>query len=418
MLAQYTLIYLSFSFLTLLFFTGSTVNLTNSIIGSGILGLPYAFSACGWYLGVTLILLAGMATSYSLHMLSLCSLKVEQPASFYKVAQASIPRFTFLIDAAVASMTFGVGVSYLIVIGGLMPDVAKYLEWGSFMETRYIWVTFGFCIVGPMSCLKTLDALKYTSAAAVFFVRFIALRIFSYAVDEDINPCDDDGNDCVGNYSDGQVNISTFKVLGVFIFAYTCQMNMFPVVNELKNPTIKRFDTVSSSAILCAGSMYLLVSLSGYSVYGNEVDPNVLISFPDTPATTVARIFTSLLVAFSYPLLCVPGRTSMMSLLAMYDPPEFELTKEKQHFRFYMFTAFFLFGSYALAMITSNLGVVLALIGATGSTIITYILPGAAFYVLYPAGEVAEWKRKLAYGYVVFGCIIMPFCLAFIFVPE
>ena len=29
----------------------SVVNLTNSIIGSGILGLPYAFAASGWVLG-------------------------------------------------------------------------------------------------------------------------------------------------------------------------------------------------------------------------------------------------------------------------------------------------------------------------------------------------------------------------------
>ncbi len=360
-----------------------------------------------------------MATAFSLHMLSMCSLRVEPPSSFYKVANASIPKYNFLIDFAVATMTFGVGVSYLIVIGGLMPAVASYLNWGSFMETRYIWITIGFMIVGPMSCLKTLDALKYTSAAAVFFVGFIALLIFTYAVSPSIPPCDDDGTGCVGGYSDASLDVNTFKVLGVFIFAYTCQMNMFPVVNELKNPTIERFDTVSNSSIICACVFYLLVSISGYAIYGSSVEANVLISFPDTPVTTVARIFTSLLVSFSYPLLAVPGRTSMMSLMAMRDPPGFEMTKAVQHFRFYLFTGVFIFGSYAVAMITADLGVVLALIGATGSTIITYILPGAAFYVLYPKGDpaVPEWKRKVAYGYVVFGCIIMPFCLAFIFVP-
>lgn len=34
----------------------------------------------------------------------------------------------------------------------------------------------------------------------------------------------------------------------------------------------------------------------------------------DTTTTSIARIFVSLLVAFSYPLLCNPGRNSMMSL--------------------------------------------------------------------------------------------------------
>jgi hypothetical protein len=101
----------------------SVVNLTNSIIGSGILGLPYAFAASGWYLGYALITLAALLTLFSLYLLSVCATKVEHPSSFYKVTNASIPRATFLVDASVASMCFGVAVSYLIVIGGLMPDV-------------------------------------------------------------------------------------------------------------------------------------------------------------------------------------------------------------------------------------------------------------------------------------------------------
>lgn len=112
-------------------------------------------------------------------------------------------------------------------------------------------------------------------------------------------------------------------------------------------------------------------------------------------------------------------------------------------------------------MATSELGVVLALIGATGATVITYILPGAAYYAMHPPGTVLcmycalytrlmllvtcdallsvqccwcdwhitlssylvilvgtgpAWKRNIALGYVIFGCFIMPFCVTFIFV--
>lgn len=63
----------------------SVVNLTNSIIGSGILGLPYAFASAGWILGYILIAIAAIATIFSLHVLSLCATKVEHPSSFYKV---------------------------------------------------------------------------------------------------------------------------------------------------------------------------------------------------------------------------------------------------------------------------------------------------------------------------------------------
>ena len=49
------------------------------------------------------------------------------PSSFYTVAKASVPSFTKLIDVAVMIKCFGVGTSYLIVIGDLAPDVPSLL---------------------------------------------------------------------------------------------------------------------------------------------------------------------------------------------------------------------------------------------------------------------------------------------------
>lgn len=401
---------------------GSYVNLTNSIIGSGILGLPYAFASAGWILGYILIVAAACSTTLSLHLLAICSTKVTPPASFYRVTEATIPQFTFLVDAAVASMCFGVGVSYLIVIGGLMPDVCDFFGAASSPWLhREIWVILGFAVVAPISCFKTLDALKYTSAAAIFFVAFIACLIVVYASDPNLPPCDDDGhpNDdtaCVGSMKSIVFNIDTMRVLGVFVFAYSCQMNIFPVVNELKRPTIRRFDRVIYLSIGTACSLYCIVAGAGYATYGDAVESNILISYPNTATTSVARIFVSLLVAFSYPLLCNPGRNSMMSLWALQDKEGAPLSAAAEQFRFMVTTAIFLLGSFGVAMVLDDLGVVLALIGATGSTVITFILPGAAYYVMHPEGSGPEWKRQGGKALFVAGCLIMPICLAFIFV--
>jgi len=395
---------------------GSTLNLTNSIIGGGILALPYAFSGCGWVLGAFLIVGAGIATAFSLHLLTLCSLKVPPPASFYKVTKASIPQYCFLVDAAVAFQTFGIAVAFLIIVGGLMPDVCAYLHAGPFWSNRHLWVSMGFLIVAPVSCLKTLDALKYTSAFAVFCVAFISLLIFAYAADPAAERCDGGGRDCVGDTELAVVDFNTFKVLGVFINAYSCQMNMFPVVNELKNPTLKRLDVVSFSAIATAFVWYMIVAASGYAVYGAAVMPDVLQNFPATAATTTARLLSCLLVLCSYPLLVLPARTSLMALEALFDPPDTAAGATTLHRRFWTDTAIFLLGSYAIAMITDDLGVVFSLIGATGATIITYILPGAAYYKMHPPGTGPDWMRTVAAGYVVFGCCVMVFCVSIILI--
>jgi hypothetical protein len=62
----------------------SVVNLTNSIVGSGILGLPFAFAAAGWVLGYLFLAMASCATIFSLHILSQCCTRVKAPATFYR----------------------------------------------------------------------------------------------------------------------------------------------------------------------------------------------------------------------------------------------------------------------------------------------------------------------------------------------
>lgn len=393
----------------------SVVNLTNSIIGSGILGLPYAFAASGWVLGYLFITLSAIATMLSLHLLSQCCTKVEHPASFYKVTEASIPRFTFLVDLSVATMCFGVGLSYLIVVGGLMPDVLSHFGATGSLTERYIWIFIGFCIVAPLSCFKNIDALKYTSAAAIVFVVFIACLVVSYALDPSaLPPCPDDDGTCKGDTTNAEFDMSTVGRLGIFIFAYSCQMNIFPVVNELKNPTQTRVDYAIYWSIFIAFSLYCIVAGPGYHVYGDNVESNILSSFPKTNLTSVARIFVSVLVSFSYPLLCNPGRKSAMSLWAMTDEDENKAI-EHFNFRFAVITAVFLFGSLGLSMVVTSLGVVLAVIGATGSTVVTFILPGAAYSVLYKT-EGPLWKRIGALGLMGFGIVFMPVALIFTFI--
>ena len=66
-------------------------------------------------------------------------------------------------------------------------------------------------------------------------------------------------------------------------------------------------------------------------------------------------------------------------------------------------------------MVLDDLGVVLSLIGATGSTVITFILPGAAYWVM-TREEGPTVKRYCAALLFGLGCIIMPVCVTFIFV--
>ena len=79
---------------------------------------------------------------------------------------------------------------------------------------------------------------------------------------------------------------------------------------------------------------------------------------------------------------------------------------------FYVITAGFVLGSYGVAMCVHDLGIVLALVGATGSTMVSYILPGAIYYRLHPNGGLLQ---RLAAMQFCIGCCIVPIALWGIF---
>merc|ERR1711862_162944 len=85
---------------------------------------------------------------------------------------------------------------------------------------------------------------------------------------------------------------------------------------------------------------------------------------------------------------------------------------ESEDFIFYSITISFLLLSFLVAMVTKDLGVVLSLVGCTGSTLVTFVLPGLFFLKVHPCADVL-WA--LAWLQLSVGLIIMPLALYYIF---
>ena len=77
-------------------------------------------------------------------------------------------------------------------------------------------------------------------------------------------------------------------------------------------------------------------------------------------------------------------------------------------------TSAFLIASTSIALAVDDLGIVLSVVGATGSTTVSYILPGGTYFLLKRRGA----KRWLGFLQVVLGFTIMPISLALIFLGS
>ncbi|EFR00987.1 vacuolar amino acid transporter 6 [Nannizzia gypsea CBS 118893] len=392
--------------------TSSVINLVNTIVGAGALAMPHAISRMGMFLGVTVVLWAGLTSAFGLYLQTRCARYLERgTSSFFALSQITYPNAAVVFDAAIAIKCFGVGVSYLIIIGDLMPGVMEGFVGGTsgvdFLYDRHFWVTAFMLIVIPLSFLRRLDSLKYTSIVALISIGYLVILVVAHFIKGDTMA--DRGPI---HFVEWQGLISALSVFPVIVFAYTCHQNMFSILNEIANNSHYRTTSVIVTSIGSAAATYVLVGVTGYLSFGDTIGGNIVGMYAPSLASTIARAAIVLLVIFSYPLQIHPCRASLDAvlkwrpngnksaanvrspnrnpLLPRTSPPNDEMSD----MRFAIITTVIIVLSYIVAMTVSSLEAVLAYVGATGSTSISFILPGL-FYYKISSPESAAHQRLM-----------------------
>lgn len=440
-----------------------SINLLNTIIGAGILAMPFGLKSNGLAFGVCLIVWSSLTSAFGLYLQNKVSKYTRQQGavSYFSLCQLTYPQLSVIFDGAIAIKCFGVGVSYLVVIGDLMPKIMESLnvhDDSLYME-RNFWITlFMVCMVVPLSLLKKLDSLKYTSVVALFSVVYLICLVVEHYVADTLP---ERVVDLVGPVSWKQT-LSSFPI---FVFAYTCHQNMFAIINELKaseeaGSRTRQANIIIRNAILVACASYLVVGVIGYLTFGNAVNANIITMYPrDSVLSLIGRLCIVIMVSLLYPLQCHPCRGSVNHVLYFvrngfeshkmrtpltqeytpltdsesiaeesfvlttpmegaqdtdgHDPIVVPMTTKK----FYVITSVIVLASYLVAITVKSLAHVLAFVGSTGSTSISFILPGLFGYMLISpleGGKMTGLERFCKYGGLalsIWGVVVMVVCL-------
>ncbi|KAL7550741.1 hypothetical protein ACHAWF_013960 [Thalassiosira exigua] len=446
------------------------INLANTIVGAGMLGLPGAFGGTGWLSGMVLLVLSATFSAHGLVLLSKAACRTGRPSSFYSVALASVPGYTIVIDLAVALKCFGVATGYLITIADSMVNALDHLLLTgdpskdgrlliSVLLSRHFWVLGGLLSVMPFSFYRTLDELKKASALALVFVFMLVGMIIAYA-NGIADPCI--GNEtiengtCRGEFETHTSFSMTLSKLPIFVFSFTCHQNIFPIVNEMNLLSQRRINIVICSSIGFALVLFSVVALEGYGTYGSFVRGDILLNYPENTPVTFLRVCIAFMLALHYPLQLDPSRRCVTSLVKVIlkwwhnrkrlntgrnmqgtgHIGEIEMEQEEEESMspygemshgnmrnpaedcdhlFYIITYSFLALSFILALSVDDLGVILALVGATGSTLVSYVLPGLIYIKIFPK---SSWPTVMAYIQLVTGIAIIPLALYFIITNQ
>ncbi|WVQ76391.1 hypothetical protein IAR50_006057 [Cryptococcus sp. DSM 104548] len=442
--------------------TSSVTNLSNTILGAGALAFPSALAAMGIVPGMLSCLSSGMSAMFGLYLLSRCATVVGtrpgdegRKASFNEVARLTFGKgwATKVFDLAIASKCFGVSVSYLIICKTLLPQVCATvaqivhhpLAEGSILLASHFWLFVWLVIITPLSFMRTLDSLRFTSQIALLTVVYLVLVVVGWFIFQ--GPSPDRGEVVFFKFSSN--SLSSFPVQ---IFAYTCSQNLFPIYNELKDKTQQRMNAVIGTSIGSAIVVYQVIGLFGYLTFGSIVSSNVISMYPATTfLVAIGRLGIVLLVGLSYPLQVLPCRSSLRhlthSLFKQHDAVggvdessfsrrardegegeesededegEEDALVPKGHAgakhemppaQHVVLTAAILFFGFLIAYNVHELEIVLAFVGSTGSTIISFILPGFFYFRLFrdEPGTTKWWALFLG----IYGIGVMAFCLTF-----
>jgi amino acid permease len=172
---------------------------------------------------------------------------------------------------------------------------------------------------------------------------------------------------------------------------------MFSILNEISDNSHFRTTSVIFGSIGSACALYILTGITGYLSYGDNIKGNIVSMYPTAAASTIGRLAIVILVMFSYPLQIHPCRASIDACLAwrprrrnqnesspsrntLLNSQSNKPKPEMGDMRFAVITTILIVLSFVTAMTVSSLEKVLAYVGSTGSTTISFILPGLFYY--------------------------------------
>ncbi|KAJ7509741.1 transmembrane amino acid transporter protein-domain-containing protein [Mycena galericulata] len=418
----------------------SVSNLANTIIGSGMLTFPLAMASAGIIPGMITCLFSGSVAVFGLYLLSLCAARApHRRSSFFAVSQMTFPKAAVFFDAAIAAKCFGVSISYLIIIKGLMPNVvtALYHDLSSTTPPAWAlsgrnWISIFMIVLIPLVFLRHLDSLRHTSYVALFSVAYLVVIVITVYFDP-LEGMPDRGEVHLIHFTPNFV--STFPVQ---VFAFTCSQNLFPIFNELKDNNQKRMNTVIGGAIGSATLTYEVIAIFGYLTFGSTVGANIIAMYPSTSLfIAVGQAAIVILVLFSYPLQVHPCRNCLDKIFHAADVvkpitaavedddtiPDDDVgsTADDDHaaaemstLKHALLTTAIVVSGFTIAFFVNDLQLVLSFVGSTGSTTISFILPGLFYWQLTRGDRNRNNLLSLAaLALAVYGMFVFVFCLGF-----
>ncbi|XP_056381165.1 sodium-coupled neutral amino acid transporter 3 [Hyla sarda] len=418
----------------------SIFNLSNAIMGSGILGLAYAMANTGVLLFVFLLTAVALLSTYSIHLL----LKSSGIVGIRAYEQLGYKAFGTpgKLAAAIAITLQNIGAmsSYLYIVKSELPLVIqtflnlkeKTTDW--YMDGNYLVIIVSASIILPLALMKQLGYLGYTSgfslSCMVFFLCSVIYKKFQIPCPLS---CDSMNATMFGNTSVIAVHVDavepehekfsakmftlnsqTAYTIPIMAFAFVCHPEVLPIYTELKDASKTKMQRVSNISIAVMYCMYFLAALFGYLTFYDCVESELLHTYSKVDPFDIlilcVRVAVLTAVTLTVPIVLFPVRRAIHHMLFQ--------NKEFSWIRHIIIAVVLLTLINLLVIFAPTILGIFGIIGATSAPCLIFIFP-AIFYIRIVPKDKEPTKsppKILAACFAGLGVLFMIMSLSFIII--
>lgn len=366
-----------------------TVNMANSILGAGIVGLPYSVRESGFFAG--LFLLAGIAllTDWTIRLIVL-NAKLSGRSTYIDIMEHCFGQ-NGKVAVSVFQFVFAFGgmCAFCVVVGDTIPSVLVSLFHalqGSFLaDRRFVIALCTLAISYPLSLYRNIENLSKASTVALLSMVFIILAV---VIRGPAMPPELKGNPALRFTFIHPSNV--VRSIAVISFAFVCHHNSLLIYGSLKEPSMDKFRTITHYSTLISAVAAIAMSVAGYWTFEDKTLANVLNNFPQSDTVVnIARFCFGLNMFTTLPLECFVCR----EVLETYF-----FRGEYERNRHIILTTGLVFTALLVSLLTCDLGIVLELTGGLSATALAFIFPSCCYLKL--SHDASQVERSALYAAV------------------
>lgn len=368
------------------------INLTNSLLGAGIISMSSSFKAAG--LGPTVLLLIISCILCYISGVVLLNLQCELHISnidelangiFGRPCHIITAMLIFIFDLAFTTAYLVIGTDSILSWLRCSPE--KYRKKFNGFGAWAIIITIYSMAVIALTIPRNLIFLDKFQMLTVFLIVFYAIAILArgFAVENLPAPS------VVGT----KFSMSLFTSFSAQCLTFCLPIHMLPVISPYNPNQLKRQTIMASSLFFC----FIVIAAPGavgYLIFGNDAKSDLLRSFPDNDVLMIiVRVAIFLIVTFSYPVIIKEMVGTLGGFIYHNNNPA-EMTLKQRCILIPIVNLI----SYVFALLSNTILPILGIGGALGTFLVTFAFPSIC--------RLKITHSKLSHprniGHIIFAC--------------